>query len=179
MKIKISTYQLMPEMATDQYAALKDDIAERGLLVPLDVDEAGNILDGHNRYRAWLELQKNEPPPVIIRVGLSETEKRAFARKNNILRRHLTREQVRELIDAQLKVTPEWSNRRAAKELGVEHKTVGAARERLVSTGGIPFVRTAWPSDLVQRPPQTLQVTHERTPLFPPSLLPIPSRRVC
>ena len=139
MEIKISIYQLMPEIAPDQYAALMDDIAERGLLVPIDVDEAGNVLDGHHRLRAWfLELGRDEPPPVLVRVGLSEAEKRAFARKNNILRRHLTREQVRDLIGAQLRETPEWSNRRAARELGVDHKTVGATRERLKSSGEIP-----------------------------------------
>jgi ParB-like chromosome segregation protein Spo0J len=137
-ELRVSTYQLMPEMAPDQFEALKADIAERGVLTPIDVDEHGNILDGHNRYRAWKELQKNEPPPTIVRAGLSELEKRAFARKNNILRRHLTREQVRELIEQQLKETPEWGDRRAAKELGVDHKTVGAVRGRLISSGEIP-----------------------------------------
>jgi len=138
LAIKRSTYQLLPEMAPEQFEALKEDIAERGVLTPIDIDEEGNILDGHNRYRAWLELKKNELPPTIVRAGLNELEKRAFARKNNILRRHLTREQVRELIEAQLKETPELSDRRAAKELGIDHKTVGAARERLISSGEIP-----------------------------------------
>jgi len=85
----------MPDMSPAEFEALKADIAERGVVVPIDVDESGEILDGHHRYRAWAELHKNEPPPTIVRDGLSEAEKRAFARKNNILRRHLTREQVR------------------------------------------------------------------------------------
>jgi hypothetical protein len=42
------------------------------VVVPIDVDEQGEILDGHHRYRAWVDLQKNEPPPTIVREGLSE-----------------------------------------------------------------------------------------------------------
>jgi ParB-like chromosome segregation protein Spo0J len=101
-----SKYQLMPNMSGADFEALKADIAQRGVVVPIDVDEAGEILDGHHRYRAWVGLKKNEPPPIIVREGLSEQEKRSFARKNNILRRHLTREQVRRLIAEQLKELP-------------------------------------------------------------------------
>jgi ParB-like chromosome segregation protein Spo0J len=136
-------YQLLPTMAPEVFEALKADIAQRGVLVPIDVDEHGNILDGHHRYRAWAELQKNEPPPTIVRAGLSEDEKRVFARKANILRRHLTREQVRELIAEQLKDSPGWSDRRTAREFGVDHKTVAAVRGGLTATGEIPqFDRT-------------------------------------
>ena len=83
-------------------------------------------------------LNKNEPPPTIVRAGLSEQEKRAFARKNNILRRHLTREQIRQLIAEQLQDSPDWADRRIAEELGVDHKTVGAVRDDLETTGEIP-----------------------------------------
>ena len=40
-------YQVMPNMPPEQFDALKADIAERGVLVPIDVDEHGHILDGH------------------------------------------------------------------------------------------------------------------------------------
>jgi hypothetical protein len=42
------------------------------VLTPIDIDEHGNILDGHNRFRAWRELEKIEPPPTIVRAGLNE-----------------------------------------------------------------------------------------------------------
>ena len=54
-------YQLLPPMAPETYEVLKADIAVRGVVVPIDVDEDGNILDGHHRPRAWCELKKNEP----------------------------------------------------------------------------------------------------------------------
>jgi hypothetical protein len=137
-------YQFMPDLAPELFAALKADIARRGIVTPVDVDEEGNILDGHNRYRAWRELQKNEPPPTIVRAGLSEGEKRAFARRQNLLRRHLSREEMRSIIGAQLQETPELSDRAIAKDLGVDHKTVGATRRRL--SGEIPHPRNSAPA---------------------------------
>jgi hypothetical protein len=84
------------------------------------------------------ELGKNEPPPLIVRQGLSEAEKRAHARKSNLLRRHLTSEQKRALVADQLRETPNWADRRVGRELGVDHKTVAAVRSGLASTGEIP-----------------------------------------
>jgi ParB-like chromosome segregation protein Spo0J len=90
-------YQVLPSMAPEQFEALKADIEERGVLTPIDVDEDGHILDGHLRYRACVELGLTDFP-TIVRPGLSEEDRRMFARKSNMLRRHLSREQVRLLI---------------------------------------------------------------------------------
>ncbi len=49
-------YQVLPPMHAEQYAALLHDIAERGVLTPIDLDEHGHILDGHHRIRACGEL---------------------------------------------------------------------------------------------------------------------------
>ena len=134
---KPEKYQLLPELRREEFEALKQDIAERGVIVPVVVDEFGAILDGHNRARACRELGINYYP-VEVRSGLSEADKRVFARKLNVLRRHLTREQVRQLIGDQLRDTPEWADRRIGRELGVDHKTVGSVRADLGSIGEIP-----------------------------------------
>jgi hypothetical protein len=44
----------MNELAPEIYEALKADIARNGISVPIEIDENGNILDGHHRYRAWV-----------------------------------------------------------------------------------------------------------------------------
>lgn len=138
MAIKLSEkYQLLPSMNEDQFEALKADIQERGVLTPIDVDEDGFILDGHHRYRACVELGITDFP-TIIRLDLSEDEKRMFARKSNMLRRHLTQEQMRIIIASQLKDTPDWANNRIAQELGVDSKTVQTVRETLEATLEIP-----------------------------------------
>ena len=102
--IKPEKYQLLPERP-EEFEALKQDIAERGVIVPVVVDEFGAILDGHNRARACRELGINDYP-VEVRSRLSEADKRVFARKLNVLRRHLTRDQVRQLVGDQLRDTP-------------------------------------------------------------------------
>ena len=130
-------YQVMPELADEEYQALKDSIAENGVLVPVEYDDEGNILDGHHRVRACGELGIKEWP-TVYRVGMSEEEKRSHARRLNMARRHLNAGQKAKMLRAQLKDTPFLSNRQIAKALGVDHKTVGTWREQLESIGEIP-----------------------------------------
>ena len=144
-------YQALPDMPLEQFEALKADIAERGVLTPIDVDETGTILDGHHRYRACCELEITEFP-TVIRLELDEDQKRSFARKSNALRRHLTRAQVRSLIVDQLKDTPQWANSRIGRELGVDSKTVATVRKRLEATSEIPKFDRLIGADGKERP---------------------------
>lgn len=53
---KIIRYQLLPDLTEEEYEALKADIAERGVMVPIELDEQGNVLDGHHGYgpaKSW------------------------------------------------------------------------------------------------------------------------------
>jgi len=97
-------YQLMPELSQEEYEALKADIAERGIVIPIELDEAGNILDGHHRIRAWQQLKeagKDLPDyPRVVRAGMTEEQKRNHIRALNIIRRHLTNEQLQEQLVA-------------------------------------------------------------------------------
>ncbi len=96
----MSNYELLPPLSDEEYQALKDNIAEHGVLVPVELDEKGDILDGHHRLSAWHELRGeglNIPDyPRLIRSGMSEEEKRTHVRVLNLLRRHLTKEQLKE-----------------------------------------------------------------------------------
>lgn len=129
-------YQVMPNLTDDEYTELKNDIAERGVMVPIEFDEHGNVLDGHHRLKVCEELGIKDYPKVI-RAGMTEDEKRTHARKLNMARRQLNQEQRRALIQAQLKETPEKSDRQIAEGLGVSHVTVGAQRRELESIGQI------------------------------------------
>lgn len=132
-----SNYQVMPDLSPEDYAELKADIQKRGVMVPIEYDEASNILDGHHRVKACAELGISDWPRVV-RVGMTEEQKREHARKLNMARRHLTREQRQELIRQQLRETPEKSDRQIAQGLGVDHKTVGYQRNELIGIGEIP-----------------------------------------
>jgi ParB-like chromosome segregation protein Spo0J len=133
--VRREQYQVMPALPTEDYEALKSDIAARGVMVAIEVDEWGNVLDGHNRMRICRELGINDYP-IVTRSGLTEAEKLTHARRVNLLRRHLSQEQRRALVADELRGDPSRSNRQIATALGVDHKTVGAARDRFGGNWG-------------------------------------------
>lgn len=144
-------YQLLPPLSPDDYAALEADIIARGVLVPVEYDEAGNILDGHHRVQICESLGLVDWPR-FVRKGLSEDEKRAHARALNLSRRHLTSAQKREIIEAQLKETPSISSRAIAARFGVHHSTVSSVRARLEGTGEISQLKKTEGRDGKMRP---------------------------
>jgi site-specific DNA-methyltransferase (adenine-specific) len=80
-------YQVLPPLAPEARRALAEDIRRHGVLVAVEVDEEGNVLDGHHRVELAAELGVEYP--VVIRAGLSETERVEHALRLNLLRRHL------------------------------------------------------------------------------------------
>ena len=62
-------YQVMPPLSPEEYAALKADIATRGVLFPVEYDEDGNILDGHHRVKACGGWGGHPPGYPIRRSG--------------------------------------------------------------------------------------------------------------
>lgn len=150
---------LMPPLSKEEFEALKSDIAERGVLVPIEVDEEGVILDGHHRYRACVELGI-EDYPKVVREGLSEAEKRTHALRLNLARRHLSRSQRRALIREYLELHSELSDREIARRLGTTHPTVGSVRLELEDPGLVKFTTDlnayfekcrAWKEDVSRR----------------------------
>lgn len=73
---------------------------------------------------------------MIGRAGTPD-EAKALVDSANLHRRHLTREQKREVIAAMLKANPNRSNRDIAVEVKASHNTVAAVRNGI--SGGIPF----------------------------------------
>ncbi len=130
-------YQLLPPLTKDEFAGLEEDILANGVLVPVEYDEHGNILDGHHRV-AICEKHGIKDWPRFVRKGLSEDRKRSFARSLNLRRRHLSTAQKRIVIEEQLRETPSLSSRAIGDQLGVDHKTVSAARKRMADGGEIP-----------------------------------------
>lgn len=94
--MEITGFQVMPPLSDAEYEELKADIAKRGVMVPIEYDEDGNVLDGHHRIRACQELGLTIWPR-LIRQGMTDDEKRAHALMLNLARRHLTNEQRKPL----------------------------------------------------------------------------------
>lgn len=161
LKVERQDYQVMPPLTADEYAELKEDIRRRGVMVPIEFDEAGNVLDGHHRLQICAELGITDFPKVI-RAGMTEEQKRTHARKLNMARRQLNREQKQELIREQLRETPEKSDRQMARELGVDKNTVNARRVEMESGGEIHHLDTTVGADGKAYPRQV-----ERKPVEP------------
>lgn len=92
-------YQVARDLNQVEYEALKTDIEERGVMVPVELDEDGNVLDGHHRVRICAELGIADYP-TIVRKGLTEEQKFEHARKLNANRRHMSKEERDETMRA-------------------------------------------------------------------------------
>jgi N6-adenosine-specific RNA methylase IME4 len=119
----------MPALTPIEFEGLKADVAQHGVLVPVEVDEQGNILDGHHRVRAWEELRAEGVTlpdyPRMVRTGMTEEAKRNHARRLNVMRRQLNREQREEVMRAMR--ADGMSLRQIGKVVGVDVSTVHKA----------------------------------------------------
>lgn len=144
-------YQLLPPLSAEDYAALEASIIAHGVLVPVEYDEHGEILDGHHRVQICESLGLVDWPR-FVRKGLSETDKRTLSRELNVSRRHLSTAQKQEIIADQLRDTPSISSRAIAAMLGVHHSTVQAVRKRMVDGGEISHHEEVEGRDGVKQP---------------------------
>jgi hypothetical protein len=119
-------WQVMPPLTEDEYAALREDIAANGVTVPVIVDQHGVIIDGHHRQQIAEEL--GIPCEQKVRQFANDEERYEFALGLNLKRRHLNREQMRQLIASECQRTPDASDREIARRLGCSPSTVGAVR---------------------------------------------------
>jgi site-specific DNA-methyltransferase (adenine-specific) len=133
-------YQVLPDLPPEEFVALKADIAEHGIQYHLIQDEEGNTLDGHQRERIAEELGITKYPVKVL-SGLTEEEKWHLALSLNVKRRHLTTKQKQALVEQELKRTPDLANNWLAEIVGVDDKTVAAARMRLEARSEIPKVK--------------------------------------
>jgi ParB-like chromosome segregation protein Spo0J len=151
---------LLPMMDDTALDDLARDIDANGLNEPIVLwHDAGSLclLDGRNRLAALKRLGITNPETVrsalaviagqavparttvVIIDGVDPT---TYVLSANVHRRHLNSEQKRAALAAYLKADPTVSDRTVAKELGVDHKTVGARRKDLEARGDIPHAET-------------------------------------
>jgi hypothetical protein len=117
----------MPDLSPAEYEALKASIAAGyDPAHQIVVDENGAVLDGHHREQACDEL--GITPPRVVLPGLTEDQKHDYALRANLACRHLTRQQKRDLIRAELDRIADRSDREIGRLCGVDHKTVGVVR---------------------------------------------------
>ena len=125
-------YQVMPRLTPDEYAELEQSIRENGVQVPITVGPDGRIIDGHHRDEIARKYDLH--CPRVTAQG-DEQKLRSLAFSLNLHRRHLTREQKRQIIAESLKADPQLSNREHAKRTGASTTTVGTVRDDMEDDG--------------------------------------------
>ena len=126
-------YGILPSLLPDEYEALKASISERGVDVPIVVDQNGDIIDGFHRLRACDELGIFCPREV--RHFDTEADKLELILRLNCRRRQLNRKQRRSVIEAYLVRDPEIADNLLAEIIGgVSKNTVAAVRSELEAT---------------------------------------------
>ncbi len=126
----------MPPLKPEELEALKQNIIDTGITVPIVVDENGDIIDGYHRYQIAQELGI-ECPHVTVE-DLTEGQKIGMAISLNVHRRMLTQKQKRELLAKSIKADPQVSDREHGRRTGTDHKTAAAARTEMEGRGEIP-----------------------------------------
>jgi predicted transcriptional regulator len=129
VKLKTPYLDLVPPLSTDEQSALRSDIKRNGILIPIFIDELGNILDGHHRNKL---APRNADRPTVVIEGLTDEQKQAFVFRSINARRNLSREQRATLRKEMQKKAVHWresdhkfwTQKRIADELGVDQKTV-------------------------------------------------------
>jgi len=136
VSLEETPYQVLPELDAEEYRALKEDIRENGIIVPITVDGDGQIIDGHHRFKAARELGI-ENPPMQVRDDLDGDAKRSLAWRLNMQRRHvdgstkkdLIRDRIEELIERGIDKTDD----EVAEEMGCTRRWVSEVRETVVA----------------------------------------------
>jgi Homeodomain-like domain/ParB-like nuclease domain len=132
-------YQVLPPLSAEEYAGLKSDIAARGVLVPVEYDENGHILDGVHRVQICQELGITEWSRATC-MDLTEEEKRAHAWRLNLARRHLRRSQKRAIAGTLRQEG--WAQKRIAQTLSIGQATVSRWIQQFIQMDKRPQLGT-------------------------------------
>lgn len=130
----MSGFQVMPPLSADERAELEQSIIDNGVQVPILVAADGAIVDGHHRDEIARKHNLHCPRTVSDK---SEQELRGLAFSLNLHRRHLTREQKRQIVAESIKADPQLSDREHGRRTGVSGNTAAAVRRDLEATAQV------------------------------------------
>ncbi len=102
--------KMLPRMSDEEFTALKESIQNEGQHYPIIANEDLEVLDGHHRYRACIELGL-EPDFEIRKFDDKLIEKR-FVIESNLRRRHLNNFQIVELAVPLLEIEKTLAKKR-------------------------------------------------------------------
>ena len=102
--------KLLPKMSDEEFQELKVSIKEEGQHYPIVANEDLQVLDGHHRFRACIELDIE--PDFEVRKFEDKLIEKKFVIEANLRRRHLTKFQLVELGVPLLEIEKELAKKR-------------------------------------------------------------------
>jgi ParB-like chromosome segregation protein Spo0J len=102
--------KLLPKMSEEEFAELKNSIKTEGQHYPIIVNEDLEVLDGHHRYRACMEL--GIEPDFEVRKFDDKLIEKKFVIEANLRRRHLNNFQLVELAVPLLEIEKALAKKR-------------------------------------------------------------------
>jgi ParB-like chromosome segregation protein Spo0J len=105
--------KLLPQMSEEEFAELKASIKSEGQHYAIIVNEDLEVLDGHHRYRACMEL--GIEPDFEVRKFDDKLLEKKFVIEANLRRRHLNNFQLVELAVPLLEIEKALAKQRQKK----------------------------------------------------------------
>lgn len=102
--------KLLPKMSAEEFEELKASIKREGQHYPIVVNEDLEVLDGHHRFRACVEL--GIEPDFEVRKFEDKLLEKKFVIETNLRRRHLTNFQLVELAVPLLEIEKALAKKR-------------------------------------------------------------------
>lgn len=96
---------LFAHESEEYFQRLREDVRERGILVPLIAKEDGTLLAGHNRLHIAKELDLKVVPVQYVQSVLNTAQEQEFIIKDNLYRRQLSQA---ERISLYKKIFPDF-----------------------------------------------------------------------
>lgn len=105
--------KLLPKMSEEEFNQLKTSIQDEGQHYPIIVNEDLEVLDGHHRFRACIDLGLE--PDFEVRKFDDKLLEKKFVIEANLRRRHLNNFQLVELAVPLLEIEKALAKKRQSK----------------------------------------------------------------
>ena len=110
LRINPEYEKLLPKMSKEEFAQLKISIQEEGQHYPIIANEDLEVLDGHHRFNACIEL--GIEPDFEVRKFEDKMLEKKFVIESNLRRRHLNNFQLIELAVPLLEIEQALAKKR-------------------------------------------------------------------
>ena len=126
--------KMLPMMSLEEFEQLKESIRTEGQHYPIIVSESLEVLDGHHRFRACLELDVE--PDFEVKHFEDKLLEKKFVIEANLRRRHLNKFQLVELAVPLLEIEKELSKKqKPPNEHGSSLNSLSNSSSGVVSAG--------------------------------------------